>query len=127
MATTSKCPYCGGLVRSDEQNCPNCGGANEKYVAPGRALDLRPKSIQELKEYCALHKLPLRDLRFFIGEDYRRPKAYGIYRDGSDFVAYKNKADGSRSIRYRGPDEAYAVRALFEKLMEMCRHMGISG
>ncbi len=42
-------------------------------------------------------------------------------------IVYKNKADGSRSIRYRGPDEAYAVRALYEKLLEMCRLMGISG
>ena len=127
MASVSKCPYCGGAVPSDRPNCPGCGAANENYVAPTRVPDLRPKSIRELKEYCALHKLPLRELRFFIDEDYRRPKAYGIYRDGQDFVAYKNKADGSRSIRYRGPDEAYAVRALYEKLMEMCRHMGISG
>ena len=127
MASVSKCPYCGREVGSDRAACPNCGAANEKYVAPTRALDLRPGTIAELKEYCALHKLPLRDLRFFPGEDYRRPKAYGMYRDGSDYVVYKNKADGSRSIRYRGPDEAFAVRELYEKLMEVCRRMGIPG
>ena len=123
MASVSKCPYCGSEVRSDRSNCPNCGAANENYVAPTRALDLTPKSIRELKEYCAVHRLPLKELRFFIDEDYRRPKAYGIYRDGKDFVAYKNKSDGSRSIRYRGPDEAFAVRELFLKLQEMCRRM----
>ena len=127
MSTFVKCPYCGREVPPDRISCPNCGAANEGFVAPTRSLDLTPKSIRELKEYCAVHRLPLKDLRFFIDEDYRRPKAYGIYRDGKNFVAYKNKSDGSRSIRYRGPDEAFAVRELYEKLMEVCRRMGIPG
>ena len=127
MASTGKCKFCGGVVRSDERKCPQCGAENENFVADTSRSVFLPKTIPELQEYCAERGMPLLRMRFFIGEDYRRPKAYGIYRDGSDFVAYKNKADGSRSIRYRGPDEAYAVRALYEKLLEMCRHMGISG
>ena len=120
MASTSKCPYCGGVVRSDEQNCPHCGAANEKYVVDMPRTVFKPKTIDELKEYCAERGMPLLRMRFFIGEDYREA-------NGRDVIVYKNKADGSRSIRYRGPDEAYAVRALYEKLLEMCRLMGISG
>ena len=70
--------------------------------------------------------MPLLRMRFFIGEDQREPKAYGIYRDGNDFIVYKNKADGQRAIRYQGPDEAHAVRELFLKLMAECRLRGIS-
>ena len=37
---------------------------------------------------------------FFIGEDCREPKAYGIFQtDDGDFVVYKNKADGVRAVR----------------------------
>ena len=126
MASISSCPYCGAAVRSDQANCPGCGAANEHFVAFTPALDLTPKTIAELKEYCALHKLPLRELRFFIGEDYRRPRAYGIYRDKDNLVVYKNKSDGSRSVHYQGPDEAYAVRELYGKLTEECRRVGIT-
>ncbi len=124
MASISTCPYCGALVRSDEPKCPGCGAANEQYVADTPALDLRPKTISELKEYCAVHELPLKQLRFFIGEDYREPRAYGIYRDVGEFVVYKNKANGSRSLRYQGPDEAHAVRLLYDKLLEQYQKHG---
>lgn len=56
--------------------------------------------------------------RFFIGEDYKEPKAFGIYQDGNRFIVYKNKADGSRAIRYDGLDEAYAVNEIYLKLKE---------
>lgn len=77
----------------------------------------RPKTIEELKAFCAEKGMPLEKMRFFIGEDYREPRAFGIYRDDEGhYVVYKNKRDGSRSIRYQGPDEAYAVKELYEKL-----------
>lgn len=125
MASIGKCPYCGGAVRSDAPKCPHCGGANEGYVPPASRLDLRPQTIRELQDWCLVHKLPLEKLRFFIGEDYRRPRAYGIYREGGNFVIYKNKSDGSRSVPYRGPDEAFAVRALYEKLLEEGLRLGL--
>ena len=81
--------------------------------------------MEELKAYCIARKLPLDRLRFFIGEDYREPRAFGIYREGTDFVVYKNKADGSRFVRYRGPDEEKAVGELFEKLLDSCRRANI--
>lgn len=78
----------------------------------------RPKTIEELKVFCADRGMPLEKMRFFIGEDFREPRAFGIYREEGDrFVVYKNKADGSRAVRYHGPDEAYAVKEIYEKLL----------
>ena len=77
----------------------------------------KPRTIKELRAFCAEKGMPLEKMRFFIGEDYREPRAFGIYRDeNGEFVVYKNKDDGSRAIRYQGPDEAYAVNELYEKL-----------
>jgi hypothetical protein len=125
MASTSKCPYCGGTVGSDEKNCPHCGAENENYVVDTPRQVFLPKTIDELKEYCAERGMPLLRMRFFIGENFKEPRAFGIYRDGDKFVVYKNKSDGSRAIRYRGPDEAYAVNELFLKLLEECHNRGI--
>ena len=79
-----------------------------------------PKTIEELKAYCAYHEMQLARMRFFIGEDYKYPRAFGIYRDGDHVVVYKNKASGNRAVRYSGPDEAYGVRELYNKLLEEC-------
>ena len=125
MASTGKCRFCGGAVRSDERNCPQCGGANENYVADTPRTVFLPKTMDELKEYCSERGMPLLRMRFFIDENYQQPRAFGIYRDGNDFVVYKNKSDGSRSVRYRGPDEAHAVNELFLKLLEECHNRGI--
>ena len=84
-----------------------------------------PRTIEELKRYCAEKHMPLERMRFFLDQDYREPRAFGIYRDGDEFVVYKNKADGSRAVRYRGRDEAYAVRELYDKLLEECHQRGI--
>ena len=125
QASTSQCPYCGSTLRSDEKVCPNCGAANEHYVQDTPRRIVKPRTIAELKEYCAERGMPLLRMRFFIGEDYREPKAFGIYRDGEDVVVYKNKADGSRAIRYRGRDEEHAVDELFQKLLDECHNRGI--
>jgi hypothetical protein len=77
----------------------------------------KPKTIDELRWFCDDHNIPAREMRFFIGEDFKEPKAFGIYRDDDgDFVVYKNKADGSRAVRYKGPDEAFAVNEIYEKM-----------
>ena len=77
----------------------------------------KPQTIDELKQFCAEKGMPLEKMRFFIGEDYPHPRAFGIYEDADgDFVVYKNKADGTRAVRYKGPNEAYAVNELYEKL-----------
>ncbi len=125
MASVSKCPHCGGVIRSDEKTCPHCGAENRNYSPDTPRTIYQPKTIAELKEYCAERGMPLLRMRFFIGEDYREPKAFGIYRDGKDVVVYKNKANGSRAVRYRGTDEAYAVNELFQKLLSECHNRGI--
>ena len=125
MASTHKCEYCGSTITSEDRFCPNCGAENPNYIADTPRQVFLPRTVAELKEYCAERGMPLLRMRFFIGEDYREPKAFGIYRDGDEFVVYKNKADGSRAVRYRGPDEAHAVDEIFTKLLEECHNRGI--
>ena len=126
MASTLKCPFCGGTLLSNEKNCPHCGGKNANYVEDTPRRIFHPKTIAELKEYCAERGMPLLRMRFFVGQDYREPKAFGIYKAGENrFVVYKNKADGTRAVRYDGPDEAHAVNELFEKLLSECHNRGI--
>lgn len=82
-------------------------------------MEQRPRTIEELKQWYIDKNLPSESVtRFFIGSNYRGAKAFGIYKDESTgkCVVYKNKADGSRSIRYEGMDEAYAVNELYKKL-----------
>ncbi|MBR3099923.1 MAG: hypothetical protein IKH18_10240 [Clostridia bacterium] len=133
MASTGKCRYCGATLTSDEKECRNCGAGNPDYVPPLEIKDeesgtpriVHPKTIAELKQYCAERGMPLLRMRFFIDTDTPEAKAFGIYRDGDDFIVYKNKADGSRAVRYHGKDEAYAVNELFQKLLDECHMRGI--
>ncbi len=107
------CEYCGKPIPDDAETCPHCGAAQQGDVR----LTKIPETIEELQAFCAAHKMPLDAMRFFIGEDFRGAKAFGIFRreDGT-CVVYKNKADGSRAVRYEGPDEKHAVREIYEKL-----------
>lgn len=110
------CDYCGGYIEETDETCPNCGATNAQYKRSGDGV---PRTIEELKLWYEAHHLPPEEVtRFFIGKDYKQPKAFGIYQDGDRFIVYKNKADGSRAIRYDGGDEAYAVNELYMKLKE---------
>ena len=121
------CESCGAEISAGSFFCTNCGApaaqsgaAAEAEQAPyERRRVTTPRTIAELEAFCDRHELPLAKMRFFIGLDYPGAKAFGIYRDGDgNFVVYKNKADGSRAVRYRGPDEAHAVKEIFDKLKE---------
>ena len=82
-------------------------------------MEQRPRTIEELKQWYIDRNLPPESVtRFFIGSNYRGAKAFGIYKDEltDKYVVYKNKADGSRSVRYEGPNEDYAVNELYKKL-----------
>lgn len=114
MAARKHCPFCNELVEQDEEICPYCGEENRT-----------PKTIEELLEYCKKRGMPLHRMRFFIGENYKEPKAFGIYEEDGRYIVYKNKANGTRAVRYHGPDEAYAVRELFLKLLDECHNRGI--
>lgn len=120
-----KCEYCGAYIDENDEKCPNCNGVNKYYK---RFVNDTPKTIEDLKSWYKARKLPDEHItRFFIGKDIKEPKAFGIYQDGSDYVVYKNKADGSRSIRYQGKDEAYAVNELYMKLKsEILRQRSLS-
>lgn len=108
------CDYCGNYLSETDENCPCCGAPNPNLKRTGEGV---PATIEELKAFCERHHLPLEDMRFFIGEDCREARAFGIYQDEEGlFVVYKNKADGTRAVRYRGKDEAYAVNELYQKL-----------
>lgn len=109
-----KCEYCGSMIPDNAEKCPNCGATNANMK---RMVDATPKTIGELKEWYAARNLPpYETTRFFIGINYKEPKAFGIYEENGEFIVYKNKDTGERAVRYRGTDEAYAVNELFLKL-----------
>ena len=109
------CEYCGGLLSGSETSCPHCGAP----ISAAGGKNPRPRTLEELIAFARSHNLPLDKMRFFLGQDYPGPKAYGIFRDADgSFVVYKNKADGTRAIRYRGPDEAHAVEEIYLKMRE---------
>ncbi len=115
-----KCEYCGTPIPAGEQTCPGCGAPNPGYD-PNAAETVpqgKPRTIPELQAFCRAKNMPLEKMRFFIGRNETSPRAFGIYREGRDIVVYKNKADGSRAVRYRGPDEAFAVNEIYQKLLE---------
>ena len=104
-----RCPHCGEPVTAGMKVCPRCEADLHEVSTP--------KTIQELQQYCLLKNIPAEQMRFFIGEDYQEPKAFGIYQaDDGRYVVYKNKADGTRAIRYEGYDEAYAVTEILQKM-----------
>ena len=111
-----KCDYCGSDINDTDEKCPYCCATNSHYqkVAP-----TQPKTIEELQLWYQSKNLPPENVtRFFIGKDISEPKAFGIYKDPNTgkFIVYKNKADGSRAIRYEGDDETFAVNEIFQKL-----------
>ncbi len=108
-----KCEYCDSFIDDTADFCPNCGAVNANVM---RSSDGIPKTIEELLAFCRSKNMDLQRMRFFIGENYTQPRAYGIYKDGDNFIVYKNKSDGSRAVRYRGTDEAYAVNEIYQKL-----------
>ncbi len=112
-----KCDYCGNYLDDSDEKCPYCGAANNGIKRTGNGV---PRTIEELKQWYIDKKLPDENTtRFFIGRDYSGPKAFGIYKQADgDFVVYKNKADGTRTTRYVGKDEAYAVQEIYLKLKE---------
>ncbi len=118
LANEIICAYCGTVMSPEDEICPSCGAPNPAYRPGGEGGTRQPRTIEELRAFCAAKGMPLEKMRFFIGVDEPSPRAFGIYREGDRFIVYKNKADGSRAVRYEGPDEAYAVRELYLKLLE---------
>ena len=113
-----KCEFCGNMLNDTQAVCPHCGAPNEHVR---RASGDQPVTIQQLKQWYESKGLPPYEVtRFFIGIDYREPRAFGIYfdPDSGNYIVYKNKDTGVRVIRYEGTDEAYAVNELFQRLKQ---------
>lgn len=109
-----RCEYCDGYLEDTDENCPNCAAVNRHLK---RNADGVPQTIEELITFASAKKLPLEEMRFFLGKDIREPKAFGIYKNADgDFVVYKNKSTGERVVRYEGKDEAYAVNEIYQKM-----------
>lgn len=113
-----QCQYCGAMFNDTMEHCPNCGAPNPGVV---RTTKSQPLTIAQLAAWYSDRGLPpYETTRFFIGQDYRKPRAFGIYKDenSGNFIVYKNKDNGQRAIRYAGTDEAYAVNELFQRLKQ---------
>ncbi|MBP5494330.1 MAG: hypothetical protein J6X97_04475 [Lachnospiraceae bacterium] len=125
-----KCNYCDSMFDETLEKCPSCGAPNSNVK---RTTVDQPTTIEELKDWYKSKELPpYETTRFFIGENYKGARAFGIYRDerSGKFVVYKNKDTGQRAVRYEGTDEAYAVNELFmrlkdEILQQKARNAGI--
>ena len=120
MADGNNCAYCGTALAPGDEICPSCGAPNPRHVPGGEGGTgtRKPRTIEELRAFCLSKGMPLEKMRFFIGVNEPSPRCFGIYREGDRFIVYKNKSDGSRAVRYEGPDEAYAVNELYLKLLE---------
>lgn len=115
-----KCEYCGKVMNNYDVRCPYCNSLNNYFVII-ESFNQNPKTIDELKQWYIDNNLPPENTtRFFIGTNYKGARAFGIYQDEEteEFIVYKNKSDGSRTIRYRGKNEAYAVNELYLKVKE---------
>ncbi|MCR5771942.1 MAG: hypothetical protein K6G87_12045 [Butyrivibrio sp.] len=75
-----------------------------------------PVTVDELNDYCRQMDINPYNSNFFIGSDHIGADAYGIYKDywSGDFVVYRNEYDGTKVIKYQGPDEALAVETIYE-------------
>lgn len=132
MERHGRCPSCGALVLPDEKFCRQCGAHLQFPVTAAPAADDQtwqpgtvPTTIAQLQQFCAYNEMPLERMRFFLNQDYRQPRAFGIYEADGQYVVYKNKADGSRAVRYHGPDEAFAVHEIYAKLLDECHQRDI--
>lgn len=114
------CDYCSNTYEDTLEKCPHCGAPNPTH----KTMNGEPKTIEELKAWYIARNLPSEDItRFFIGKDVKEARAFGIYKaDNGEFIVYKNKADGTRAVRYQGKDENYAVHEIWLKLKDEIVH-----
>ncbi|MBR4169028.1 MAG: hypothetical protein IKR47_04820, partial [Lachnospiraceae bacterium] len=88
-----KCEYCGSFIDDTDEKCQFCGAVNSHLVRKATGI---PETIEELIAFAKEHNLPLKEMRYFLNENYTGPKAIGIYKDEEteNFIVYKNKTDG---------------------------------
>lgn len=112
------CEFCGTEYDDTLEKCPSCSAENKNVRKQTKE---NPTTIEELAEwYRAKNLPPYETTRFFIGQDVKQPRAFGIYKNETtgNVTVYKNKDNGQRAVRYEGTDEAFAVNEIFTKLKE---------
>ena len=82
MPSKKHCPFCNQLVEQDEQVCPHCGGENRT-----------PKTIEGLLAYCEKRQMPLHRMRFFIGENYQKARAF--MRTAAGILSIRTRPTGN--------------------------------
>ena len=75
-------------------------------------------TIEELDTFFKEKGISSEKTRFFINENRNDPKCFGIYKEGDEYIVYKNKANGQRFTRYKGNNESIAVNIFFSKLVD---------
>ena len=75
-------------------------------------------TIEELDTFFKEKGISSEKTRFFINENRSDPKCFGIYKEGDEYIVYKNKANGQRFTRYKGNNESIAVNIFFSKLVD---------
>ena len=73
-------------------------------------------TIEQLETFFKEKGISCQKTRFFINENRSDPKCFGIYKEGDEYIVYKNKANGERFTRYKGNNESIAVNIFFSKL-----------
>ena len=82
-------------------------------------MSYKPKTMKELEDEFNAIRIPQQLTRFCINENKKEPKWFGIYQDDNgNFIVYKNKADGSRFVRYKGKNEEEAVGIYYDKFVK---------
>ena len=77
------------------------------------------RTIEDLLNAADKYQMPLEKMRFFINQDCKEPSCFGLYQaEDGDFVVYKNKSNGQRAVRYKGPNEKKAVNEIWDKITE---------
>ena len=106
-----KCNYCGSFIKDTDEKCPNCGAVNEHLMRSANGI---PKTIEELKAFCQKHNLPLKQMRFFIGENFTEPKAFGIYKDDEGNWEY-TPVDFSKAVEDEDQDGVVTYYAFYSE------------
>lgn len=102
------CPLCGAPVVMEEETLEQDNTPEQEVV---------PETIAALRELCVSRSVDAESRGFFLDSNREHHGGYGIYLDNDgDFVFYKNHSSGEKSIRYKGKDEAYAVRELYGRM-----------
>lgn len=112
------CKNCGQTFGNSEKQCPYC----DYVVKTRKVVDRKmPSTIKELEEWYYIKDLPpCRVTRFYIGKNLKRKRVFGIYKgeNTGNYIVYKNKDNGERSVRYEGPSEKVAVREFYLRLKQ---------